>query len=53
MHGKQEQLKVIQKYGAEMLRLWTAYEDYSQDLTCGDESFKRLSETYRRIRNTR
>ena len=44
--------KVIDKYGAEMLRLWTAYEDYSQDLTCGDESFKRLSESYRRFRNT-
>lgn len=44
--------KVWQKYGAEMLRLWTAYEDYSQDLTCGDEIFKRLSETYRRFRNT-
>lgn len=44
--------KVINKFGAEMLRLWSAYEDYSQDLTCGDESFKRLSETYRRFRNT-
>ncbi|MFK8138971.1 MAG: isoleucine--tRNA ligase [Bdellovibrionales bacterium] len=44
--------KVIQKYGAEILRLWTAYEDYAQDLTCGEESFKRLSETYRRLRNT-
>lgn len=44
--------KVTNKYGAEMLRLWTAYEDYSQDLTCGDEIFKRLSETYRRFRNT-
>ena len=44
--------KVIAKYGAEMLRLWTAYEDYSQDLTCGDAAFQRLSESYRRFRNT-
>ncbi len=44
--------KVIEKYGAEILRLWASYEDYSQDVTCGDESFKRLSETYRRMRNT-
>lgn len=44
--------KVFQQYGAEILRLWVAYEDYGQDLTVGDEIFKRISETYRRIRNT-
>lgn len=44
--------KIIQAYGAEILRLWVAYEDYGQDVTVGDEMFKRISETYRRIRNT-
>ncbi|MBT4763284.1 MAG: isoleucine--tRNA ligase [Bdellovibrionaceae bacterium] len=44
--------KVIQQYGAEILRLWVAYEDYGQDVTVGNEMFKRISETYRRIRNT-
>jgi isoleucyl-tRNA synthetase len=40
------------KSGAEIVRLWTVYEDYGQDLTCGPELFVRVSETYRRIRNT-
>tara|TARA_B100000749_G_scaffold280894_1_gene280508 strand:+ start:64653 stop:67421 length:2769 start_codon:yes stop_codon:yes gene_type:complete len=44
--------KIIKDYGAEILRLWVAYEDYGQDVTIGNEMFKRISETYRRIRNT-
>jgi isoleucyl-tRNA synthetase len=44
--------KVIKDSGAEILRLWVAYEDYGQDVTVGPEIFKRVSETYRRIRNT-
>ncbi len=44
--------KVINESGAEILRLWVAYEDYGQDVTVGPEIFKRVSETYRRIRNT-
>ncbi len=40
------------KSGAEIVRLWTVYEDYGQDLTCGPELFVRVTETYRRIRNT-
>ncbi len=40
------------KSGAEIIRLWTVYEDYGQDLTCGQELLTRVSETYRRIRNT-
>ncbi len=43
---------IIKQYGAEILRLWVAYEDYGQDVTVGNEMFKRISETYRRIRNT-
>lgn len=44
--------EINQKMGAEILRLWVAYEDYGQDVTVGNEMFKRISETYRRIRNT-
>lgn len=43
---------VSKKYGAEILRLWVAYEDYGQDVSVSEEMFKRVSETYRRIRNT-
>lgn len=42
----------IKKGGAEILRLFASSEDYTQDLTCGDELFVRLSESYRRFRNT-
>ncbi len=43
---------IIKKYGAEILRLWVAYEDYGQDVNISEEMFARVSETYRRIRNT-
>jgi isoleucyl-tRNA synthetase len=45
-------IKFLEKSGAEILRLWTAYEDYSNDLQAGQESFDRVSESYRRVRNT-
>ncbi|MDZ4676147.1 MAG: isoleucine--tRNA ligase [Oligoflexia bacterium] len=44
--------KFMEKNGAEILRLWTAYVDYSNDLQAGQESFDRVSESYRRVRNT-
>jgi isoleucyl-tRNA synthetase len=44
--------EVIKKYGAEVLRLWVAHEDYGDDVTVSDDMFQRVSETYRRIRNT-
>ncbi len=43
---------VIGKYGAEVLRLWVAAEDYREDVRISEEILKRLSESYRRIRNT-
>ena len=43
---------VIQNRGAEILRLWTASEDYSQDISVGEEMFRRVTDTYRRFRNT-
>lgn len=45
-------LKFIEKSGAEILRLWTSYEDYTNDLAAGQESFDRVTESYRRVRNT-
>jgi isoleucyl-tRNA synthetase len=43
---------VIETYGAEILRLWVASEDYRQDIRISKEIMKRLSESYRKIRNT-
>src|SRR3989338_1891093 len=44
--------EVIDKHGAEVLRLWVAGEDYHEDIRISEEILKRLSEAYRRIRNT-
>jgi len=44
--------KVIKAYGVEILRLWVASEDYREDIRISDEILKRLSESYRKIRNT-
>jgi isoleucyl-tRNA synthetase len=44
--------EVIEKYGAEVLRLWVASENYQEDLRISDEIIKRLVDAYRKIRNT-
>jgi isoleucyl-tRNA synthetase len=44
--------EIINKYGAEILRLWVAAEDYRDDIRLSEEILQRLSEAYRRIRNT-
>ena len=44
--------KVINKYGAELLRLWVATQDYRNDTRVGDHILQQVSEAYRRIRNT-
>jgi len=44
--------EVIQKFGAETLRLWVAAEDYRDDIKISPEILDRLTEAYRRIRNT-
>lgn len=44
--------EVINKYGAEILRLWVSSENYREDIRISDEILMRLSEAYRRIRNT-
>ncbi len=44
--------EVSSKSGSEIIRLWAAYGDYGQDLSCGKEELTRVTETYRKIRNT-
>jgi isoleucyl-tRNA synthetase len=44
--------EVIKKYGAEILRLWVAAQDYRDDIRISNEILQRLSDAYRRIRNT-
>jgi isoleucyl-tRNA synthetase len=42
----------INRYGADVLRLWVASEDYQDDIPLSDEIFARIGETYFKIRNT-
>lgn len=44
--------KGIKNFGAEILRLWTAASDYHNEVKVSEETFKRLGDVYRRIRNT-
>ena len=44
--------KVMSTLGADVLRLWVAAADYRQEMTVSDEILKRVSDAYRRIRNT-
>ncbi|ABF14142.1 isoleucine--tRNA ligase [Candidatus Palibaumannia cicadellinicola] len=44
--------QVVDKLGADILRLWVASTNYTDDMTISDEILKRSVDTYRRIRNT-
>lgn len=44
--------EIIDKSGADMLRLWVATSDYREDIRISPEILKGLSDTYRKIRNT-
>ncbi|MDD5195481.1 MAG: isoleucine--tRNA ligase [Candidatus Omnitrophica bacterium] len=44
--------EVSAKYGAEILRLWAACSDYSEDVKISDAIIKQLVDIYRKIRNT-
>jgi isoleucyl-tRNA synthetase len=44
--------EVLPKFGAEVLRLWVAAEDYTQDIRVSMEILDRLADAYRRMRNT-
>ena len=44
--------KVMNVYGADILRLWVAATDYRTEMNVSDEILKRIADAYRRIRNT-
>ncbi len=41
----------IKDYGADVIRLWVASQDYRNDIVVSEERLKKVSETYRGIRN--
>jgi isoleucyl-tRNA synthetase len=43
---------MIRQYGADILRLWVASSDYSEDLRIGKEIIQTTVDAYRKIRNT-
>ncbi len=44
--------KVMSTLGADVLRLWVAATDYTSEMSCSEEILKRMSDSYRRMRNT-
>ncbi|MBO0994295.1 isoleucine--tRNA ligase [Bacillus sp. SD088] len=44
--------KLMNQYGAEIVRLWVASVDYQADVRISDPIIKQVSEVYRKIRNT-
>lgn len=44
--------QIYKQYGADILRLWVSATDYRGEMTVSDEIFKRVADSYRRIRNT-
>jgi isoleucyl-tRNA synthetase len=47
-----EPQEVIKTHGAEILRLWVASVDFREDVVLTSEILTRLSEAYRKLRNT-
>jgi isoleucyl-tRNA synthetase len=44
--------EVCEKWGADLLRLWVASQDYTADVRMSDNVMAQLSEAYRKVRNT-
>ena len=44
--------EIIEKFGADILRLWVASTDYRNDVRISEQILSNLVESYRRIRNT-
>ena len=42
----------VNKYGADIVRLWVASVNYTDEVPFGEKMFDQLTDTYRRIRNT-
>ncbi|HEV7921466.1 MAG TPA: isoleucine--tRNA ligase, partial [Thermoanaerobaculia bacterium] len=43
---------VMKQHGADIIRMWVAMIDYRDDMAIGKEILARISEAYRKIRNT-
>jgi isoleucyl-tRNA synthetase len=44
--------EIIDRSGADVLRLWAAAVDYTEDVRCSDEILSRVVDAYRKMRNT-
>jgi len=44
--------KVMNSLGADVLRLWVSATDYANEMSVSDEILKRMTDSYRRMRNT-
>jgi isoleucyl-tRNA synthetase len=44
--------EVVKQSGAEILRLWSASTDYTEDVRCSPEILQRVADGYRKLRNT-
>ena len=44
--------EICEKWGADLLRLWVASQDYTADVRMSDNVMTQLSEAYRKLRNT-
>lgn len=45
-------LGVVERYGADVLRLWVGSIEYTEDTRLGDGILKQLADSYRKLRNT-
>ncbi|ALE17919.1 Isoleucyl-tRNA synthetase [Altererythrobacter epoxidivorans] len=45
-------LKVMEQYGADIIRLWALSVDFTEDHRIGDEILKGVADQYRKLRNT-
>jgi len=43
---------MVRLHGSDILRLWVASVDYTEDVKIGEELIKQVKESYRKIRNT-
>ena len=41
----------VGEYGADIVRLWVAPQDFRNDITVSNERIKKVAETYRNLRN--
>lgn len=44
--------EIVGKYGAEILRLWVASSDFREEISLSDDLLQRITEAYRKVRNT-